>query len=433
MVKKINESGIPLSQELLDSEIYTIPFDNKTSVVYAPITRRFVIYDGFPTNNDIDKEWIEEATNLSNIPDYVKNGFNFVRYGRVALRLNVTSQCNLCCEYCSVNSTKSKQASIMEDDFAIVITRHFLEYTKTSGMNILEITFSGGEPTLCLSLIEKVIHEVTYMSGKIGIKIKVKLITNGILNRKKLFPLIKYFSNIQVSWDGFLKNNPRYGKDSTLARTVWDNLDFLCNQGAKVSILTVVSKYNYMNLGEILNDLESKYGKSLKIFLAIKEDLGRAKGKRDEINYLILEKLYFDLWKYYREKDVDINLTGTSIHTVSPYPCGITSPNYSISPDGTISACTLTFNDNSKLSNKFNFGVVNNKGILINKIKIDDIRKMHVLNFQNCSNCFAKWHCRNGCPYYTQGKWLGQINPARCEMIQNIIKKKIKYLCCENK
>ena len=72
-----------------------------------------------------------------------------------------------------------------------------------------------------------------------------------------------------------------------------------------------------------------------------------------------------ETWKRYRQKDIDLPLTGTDIHSVSMYPCGISAPNYSISPTGEISSCTLTFNDKNTYSKSYDIGKVDTNSLIL--------------------------------------------------------------------
>ncbi len=56
------------------------------------------------------------------------------------------------------------------------------------------------------------------------------------------------------------------------------------------------------------------------------------------------------------------------------------------------------------------------------------MQAIDVLSMEECSNCFAKWHCRWWCRYANEEKWLWEIQPNRCDMIRNILADKILFL-----
>ena len=83
-----------LSQNLLRNEVYLIE-NNEITIIYAPLTRYFSIYEGIISYGDIDDDWLVEATSMNNVPDFIKNkGFVFDK-DKIRLRLNITSNCQV--------------------------------------------------------------------------------------------------------------------------------------------------------------------------------------------------------------------------------------------------------------------------------------------------------------------------------------------------
>lgn len=92
-----------INKSLLENEIYTIPHEGKT-IAYAPLTRLFSIHDGTISRGELDKSWLESASSPFEVPDFIlEKGFAQERK-KLRLRMNVTSKCNLSCEYCSVSA-----------------------------------------------------------------------------------------------------------------------------------------------------------------------------------------------------------------------------------------------------------------------------------------------------------------------------------------
>jgi radical SAM protein with 4Fe4S-binding SPASM domain len=166
------------------------------------------------------------------------------------------------------------------------------------------------------------------------------------------------------------------------------------------------------------------------IFLSLKESLGRSLQKDLQVDFSKLGDVYFELWKHYRSLGVDINLTGTDIHSVSLFPCSVPIPNYSVSPDGEISACTVSFNDDSQNRDIFKIGEIDNGNILIDSIAIKKVREFNILNISGCATCFAKWHCRGGCIYAKNGEWFNSLALERCEMVRNVVARKLLFTIC---
>jgi radical SAM protein with 4Fe4S-binding SPASM domain len=413
-----------LNEKLLKKDVFSTSIDGKT-LFYAPLTRFFAVLDG--SLNNIDSEWINEATSFRNVPDFIRKKAFSLDKDKIRLRLNITTDCNIRCSYCSVSAGHNPRN--MPENIAIAAIDAFSAFAQKENASILEIVFSGGEPTLFIPLIKKcIIRAKSKLAENIGFQ--PRLLTNGLFNRSEYSEIIDGIEEVQVSWDGFFGKNQRYGSDSHTAKTVWENICFLIEKGVSISVLVVVSEVNFLRISEVVDQL---YDSGIrKIFLGIRESTGRASGIMD-IDYARLGKIYFDLWKKYREIGADINLTGTDIHSISPFPCSVPIPNYSISPEGVISACTISFNDNSLNAKVFEIGRLSDKEIKIDGSSLKRVRNFHVLNIPKCDSCIAKWHCRGGCVYAKNGKWFDSMFQTRCEMIREIVARKLLFIIDEQK
>ncbi|MDD2486926.1 MAG: radical SAM protein [Candidatus Gracilibacteria bacterium] len=417
--------NIMINQQLLSKEVYSFSHENR-KISYAPLTRFFSIHDG---NSEVDDRWLTDATNIDEVPDFIRQKSFSDERKKLKLRMNITSKCSLNCEYCSVNTEEGKGID-MDYTMALKSIDQFVNYAKEHGMTELELTFSGGEPTLKLEQIEELIIEAEEKLEGTNIKLITKLLTNGLFPENDTQKIVDLFNGIQVSWDGFLESNPRYRKDNKIGQKIWKNIGLLVKGGSKVNIATVVSEDNQNNLQEIIDQLYETYGIE-DIFLTLKDNVGKAVNGIN-IDYEELRTTYIELWKKYRKLDVDIAFTGTDIHSISLYPCGVSVPNFSVSPSGEISACTLTFNGKNNQNSNFDIGKIDSKGLILDNERITKFKAISILSLKECSDCFAKWHCRGGCMYANNEKWLGSINPERCDMVRKIIADKILFIAGNN-
>ncbi len=410
-----------LTKKLLKKEIYVISVPSAT-LIYAPLTRNFILYKGRVTLDDVETDWLKEATNIENVPPFIREKGFSVDSEKLRLRMNITTNCNLQCEYCSVNAAGGEGKN-MSDIIAQRAVTEFCKVAKNRGVKELEISFSGGEPTLRIAFIEQLVRIAQQELVDSQIKLSLRLITNGLFSRQKFISIAELMKEVQVSWDGPADKSPRYSNKIDLANEVWSNIKFLVSRKIPVSILTVVSSGNYLYLQEIIDGLY-KVGMR-KIFLALEDDVGRAFGRPAAINYSKLGDIYFNLWKIYKDRGVEINLGGTDIHAISVYPCGVPIPNYSVAPDGSISACTITFNDRSRFAKTFLIGSVDESNLRIDEDAIRRLRRLNVLNMKECRRCFVKWHCRGGCMYAKPNNRLRSLPAERCKMIKDIAARKL--------
>jgi radical SAM protein with 4Fe4S-binding SPASM domain len=129
---------------------------------------------------------------------------------------------------------------------------------------------------------------------------------------------------------------------------------------------------------------------------------------------------------------MEINLTGTDVHSVSPFPCSLPVPNYSVGPDGAVSACTIAFNDSrSDAAGRYQIGRVTEEGLTLDAAAIEALRGLHVLSMPGCARCHAKWHCRGGCLYAKGPGWSQPLAAERCDLVRNVVARKLLALATE--
>lgn len=412
-----------INKNLLEKEIYKIDHEWKT-IFYAPLTRNFDITDG---DWILNNEWFKEATNLSEVPDFIKEKSFASLLSKIKIRLNITNKCSLNCEYCSVSSNWNNWID-MPDKIAFSSIDNLYEYAKFHNASEIELTFSWWEPTLRLAQIEKIIY---YIEEKIlwwNIKLVTKLLTNWVIPLNKIWIISSLFNGIQVSWDWFFENNnPRLWNKIKLQNKIWENIWLFVNSWVKVNILTVVSSYNYKNIEEIVDKIYNDYWIE-DIVLSLIDWIWKGTNKTD-LDFNLLRKNYINLWKKYRNKDIDIPLTWTDIHSISNHPCWISVPNFSVWPNWDISACTLTFNyQNEWIWDNYKIWQIKWEKLILDETKIIKLQSMNIISMNNCSNCFAKWHCRWWCRYANKEKWLWDISPLRCDLVKKIIADKILFI-----
>ena len=412
-----------ITDKLLCKEIYTFNHDGYT-ITYAPLTRFFHVVLANSTNN---VEWIENATKLSNVPAFVQEKWFSEMNNKLRIRLNVTSKCNLSCSYCSVSALK-KWGKNMDKLMAFLAIDKLVSRAKELWINEIELTFSWWEPTIRAHTIKEIIEYTETLLESNNIILTTKLLTNGILSDNFVDDYSYLFNWIQVSWDWDLNWNPRYWeyvkKKSLIVR---NNIKRFIEQWVKINIATVISKNNYQNIWYIIDDIYNTLNIE-DIFLWLQDSLWLVSDSVTHgINYEDLRKNYINMWKKYREKDIDIPLTWTDIHSISNAPCWISAPNYSISPDWDISSCTVSFNDNNDHSKLYSIWKITKDNVIFDENKIKEFQKIKVLDLLDCESCFAKWHCRWWCRYANNEKWLWNINPDRCDMIRNIVADKILF------
>lgn len=155
-------------------------------------------------SNEIEKISKNNPTYLSGcigcLPDKRKKAKEFTIN---KLTLVLTSKCNLRCKYCYANygMYNYQEESTMTEEVLIP----GLNYLTTNFKEIKTIQFFGGEPSLCIELIQKTIDffKEAEATGKIEKQPVYGIVTNGVYMPEELITLYKENKfHITISLDG---------------------------------------------------------------------------------------------------------------------------------------------------------------------------------------------------------------------------------------
>jgi MoaA/NifB/PqqE/SkfB family radical SAM enzyme len=155
-----------------------------------------------------------------------------------AVSLNLNDQCNQHCVYCEIgNAVQSVSTSKIDfDDIEWIIEQ-------MAAAKIHRLALNGGEPFLYKDIIK-----VIEMAGEKGIRCSVS--SNGMnifqLGERALKALKRYKTRFNISIDSFDAgiNDMTRGMKGALDKAL-KSADMLLNRQIELSLLCVISKYNY--------------------------------------------------------------------------------------------------------------------------------------------------------------------------------------------
>lgn len=177
------------------------------------------------------------------LPELFALGFIRIKPGMVTV--NLTNRCNQKCIYCEIGQSipSSREDRLSRDDLYWIIDQ-------MSVLKIRKISLCGGEPFLFDGLLDVISY-----AGKRSIRCSVT--SNGMTAHKlgvdALNMLRECKTEINLSIDSFDEemNTLTRGVPSALANSV-KSAGRLMEHGIPVTVLTVISKYNYKALSEFL-------------------------------------------------------------------------------------------------------------------------------------------------------------------------------------
>jgi MoaA/NifB/PqqE/SkfB family radical SAM enzyme len=169
-------------------------------------------------------------------------------FGRIKpsmVSVNLTEKCNLDCIYCEINNnplSQSKEILTKNDLYWII--------DQMSKNKITRLSMCGGEPFL----FDDIIDVVDYAWKK---NIRSNITTNGMtvhkLNDSEFKILKECETELNISVDSFqngIQTQTR-GNDLALSNAI-KSIQILIKKGIPVTVLSVISKYNYLDLSNSL-------------------------------------------------------------------------------------------------------------------------------------------------------------------------------------
>lgn len=189
---------------------------------------------------------IKNINDLSNLAD------------PIFYEIRSSNQCNLMCRMCNPDWSSLVEK---ENQKLKIFNNGKFQYTGFDHINIDKVEklyVAGGEPTIMPELY-KFLEDCI---EKKKTNFEIQLNTNAVSLNKKFKSLLKHFDNFnfEISVDG-------YGLVNQYVRwpTNWDklvnNIDYIYNQGHKISFNSVVSIYNIASLYSTVEFLSNRYEK----------------------------------------------------------------------------------------------------------------------------------------------------------------------------
>ncbi|WP_164674453.1 SPASM domain-containing protein [Spirulina subsalsa] len=111
----------------------------------------------------------------------------------------------------------------------------------------------------------------------------------------------------------------------------------------------------------------------------------------------VFGRMIVEALKYAENKPVYVlNAASTEYDMIRPVFCSnVGIPNWTVSINGDVIACAR---DNAP--DEFVFGYFNKdtQTIVLDQKKVANLRRMNVLNYPECTDCFCKYQCAGDCP-----------------------------------
>lgn len=328
------------------------------------------------------------------------------------LRLNVTEQCNMNCEYCFEKSSNNYiQRRIMSTNIMKTTIHNFFEILKHNKNDSCSIQFFGGEPLLNWKLVEEAI-EFAYSEAKDEISLDLMINTNAVLLNEQLCKMFaKNNVTVIVSLDGVGEYNDKSRKFHNGVGSfeiVDKKLEILARNKCKTNIAIVCTDNNYHHLIEFVDYIDQKRNELDHNFRVAFSNVHIC--DREGVISLPYEKrveYMMEAIHYSRQKGIDCfgGLSHKSLNNlVRPNGgrhCLCLGSELSVSPDGIINPC---YGIQTKMGDIWNM-----KDIFRSREYLNLVERVKG-NITECKNCDIEAFCAGGC----YGEYLSDAGKESC-------------------
>lgn len=310
----------------------------------------------------------------------------------------VTSRCNMNCRYCIAGNLLKEDISIHTGHEAIDYFVHLSE-----GAEVLDFSFTGGEPTLDFSVLENLIEYAVIKTNEKGMGARISIKTNGtLLNEVRYEILKKYKCTVFISVDGMETDNNAFrvlpGKNSygMVAETV---KALLANDISVVASMTVHPEA----AKNVIQGVRNLAGLGL-TRINIAPVYGTVEWDDESVNDFIDSLVLVAQWikqnnKKFENLDIGPIYSNSEHHSKklqASWGCSAGSSNIAFLPNGDICGCSSL----AMISSKQPDLVLGSAAYGVDQAKLDSFIETvngNILYREKCRNCSSSMNCSGGC------------------------------------
>lgn len=403
----------PIYLCLGDDEAWLLPQDDGPVLFYAPLRSYLAVFDAEFRNviEEFDRTGVlinetdigkELKTLLQEKPKTDIDEISCSNSEKPLLQdlsLAISNRCNLACVYC--HSDAGIGDSILPASVAKSAISRLVSDCLTRGAKVARLQFAGGgEPTMHMSIVLKLISFLKELCHKEGLNYEVGMATNGAYSQQVAYDVAKNFSGVSLSHDGpktiFDLHRPlRNGNSAFLS--VMQTAKVFQEHNLPFALRATVSSRTIVLKDEFFSFFEKEFpGRTVGL-----EPLN-PQGRGAELRENILppspnEFADFLCEAYKKSLSCDFQFRNSMLGKFDllriHFCMSIAQPAMTVLPTGDVVACTR-----SNAPDLYRFGFINEDGLIkINKESMNNLRNMNVLNSKQCTDCFCKYNCGGGC------------------------------------
>lgn len=316
------------------------------------------------------------------------------RIGRVnkkfELFINLTYECPLRCTYCYVDYNKAPNMTFDQVRYAIdeLIIKPKVKYIKL-------VTFFGGEPALCIDIIEQILD---YCVGKDIGNTHFAIITSLSANPKKVLDLQRKYPLFEVVISNDIDNTSRrtkegkvfdinnylklediYTRNTCFHKTISGNELLLGDELLYLYKLFkkhgIIYSLNFDKTPKLINYIPGRLSSNIQKYLnVVVRDIIDGK-----VNYI--PQFFITYYRRLIKKELGTIEAGCGINT-----------EYYLNADGLVSPCSISHHEGDLHLVK--------EGVFTDNIEYATELELNYFNNPTCESCYLKGFCPGGCLVY---------------------------------
>ncbi len=397
------------------AELYSIPLYNNRYLVYAPLRRAAFVANGSLVNllADLKDRRLQHTLEMDSAVEFLGR-LSIVDGGPeplpienhtgppepTSITLFLTTACNLRCTYCYASAGERP-------------VKHMTLETARRGVDFIVINalkkqvgafqvgyHGGGEPTVLWNVLTESHDYARSRAAETGLQLHASSATNGMISDDQVHWIMSNLDSVTISMDGLPQAHDKHrltvlGQGSS--ERVEQTMRLMDRSGYSYGIRMTVTQENIPLLPESIEYIFANFTPDA-IQVEPSYQLGRWRGAPSaETSEFV--SAFREGRARARIRGKDISFSAARLGTLTNHFCGISRDSFSLSPDGTVSACFEVFANDLPWADHFFYGhpSLGREGYDFDEGVIARLRAQGVENREYCQDCFAKWSCAGDC------------------------------------
>lgn len=432
----------------ITAEVFSIPLGEGRFAIYAPLRRAAFVANARLVNHLADlREGVHDA---SNDPDgailELLRGLGIVDGGPepspittfsgeprpTAVTLFLTTACNLRCTYCyaSAGDTALRRMSLETAVRGIEFVASNAERTDARHFDVGY--HGGGEPTANWETMTGSLARAREIALRRGLSMSASSATNGVLRDEQIDWILENLDGASLSFDGLPEVHDAHrvtvGQEGSSAR-VMRTMRRFDERGFRYGVRMTVTREHVARLPDSVEFILANFRPA-----RVQAEPAYALGRWTDAPSAETSE-FIDAFREARTRALrtgsDLHFSAARLDALTNHFCGITRDSFSLTPDGSVSACFETFSEDAPHADVFLYGAPapegEGDGYRFDMRVLEALRRLAVQHRPFCGGCFAKWHCAGDCHH----KALSVNGPGefrgtdRCHITREIVKDQI--------